>query len=347
MNETLLLGILAVALGGALEGLFSIPLTKTPRWSFEQIWGAGSLIALVVVPWPLALATVPNLGAIYGSVPTGVLVTVFLSGIGWGLGGIFWGRAISALGMALGISLLMGLINVFGSVVPLAIFEPAKLATRGGLTLVAAVAVLIIGVVVIAVAGKIREAELAAGEGRATGATRVPFLVGLGFCVLSGALSALVNFGFIFGQPLATATGASGALGFAVNFPVWALVFTGNYLVNLIYALTLMVRHGTLRTIVAQGSPRYWAAAAFMGLAWPGGIIIYGIGASAMGPFGAYAGFPMMILASILAGNIAGLLGGEWSGTRRRSRTTMAAGIGVMFAAFALLGYANRLLTGT
>ena len=36
MNDSLTFGLLMVALGGALEGLFSIPVTKTPRWSFEK-----------------------------------------------------------------------------------------------------------------------------------------------------------------------------------------------------------------------------------------------------------------------------------------------------------------------
>lgn len=343
MSDPLLIGLAMVALGGALEGLFSIPVTKTPRWTFEQVWGAGSLIALLLVPWPLVLATVPNVADVYAKVPSSVLLTVFLCGVGWGLGGIFWGRAISALGMALGVSLLMGLINVFGSVAPLAIFEPAKLATRGGLTLVLAVAIMIAGVVVIALAGKRREQEQSAGQAVA-GGPNAPFIIGLTFCVLSGVLSALVNFGFIFGRPLAAATAGAGAPDFATSFPVWALVFTGNYLVNAAYALTMMIKRSTLKTIVANGSPWYWAAALFMGLAWPGGIIIYGMGASAMGAYGAYAGFPMMILSSILAGNLAGAVGGEWQSTKRASRLTMAAGVLIMFVAFGLLGYANRLL---
>ena len=49
-----------------------------------------------------------------------MLVLTLLFGIGWGLGGIFWGKSIAALGMALGISLLMGLVNIIGSPVLLA-----------------------------------------------------------------------------------------------------------------------------------------------------------------------------------------------------------------------------------
>ena len=62
------LGILMVIVGGAMEGLFSLPVTRTPRWRWENIWGLGSLVALLLVPWPVALATVPELGQVYADV---------------------------------------------------------------------------------------------------------------------------------------------------------------------------------------------------------------------------------------------------------------------------------------
>lgn len=343
MNNSLTFGLLTVALGGILIGLFSIPVTRTPRWSFDQIWGAGSLIALLLVPWPLALITAPDLGKIYGTVPLGILATVFACGIGWGIGGIFWGKAIDALGMAIGVSLLIGLLNIFSSIAPLAIFDPAKLTTQGGVALMAAVIVMICGVVLIAVAGKFREREQS-GERREQKKTRSPFLPGLFLCLFSAIPSALPNFAFIFGRPLADAAGVNGVPTYATSFPLWALVFTGNYLVNFLYALVMMIRRGTWKTIVVNGSPAYWAAALFMGLAWPGGIVVYGIGAAAMGPFGAYAGYPMMLLCSVLVGNLAGVASGEWRGTQKTSRLTMGAGVFVLLLAFGLLAYANHLL---
>ena len=103
----------------------------------------------------------------------------------------------------------------------------------------------------------------------------------------------------------------SGVSAFATSFAVWSLVFTANFFINAIYALVVMIRRGTFGKLFSEGSPGYWLGAVFMGLAWPGGVIIYGIGAGGMGRYGAYAGFPMMILASILAGNAAGAVGGN------------------------------------
>ena len=136
--------ILAIA-GGALEGLFSLPLTRTPKWKWENIWGMGSLAALVLVPWPVALLTVPNLAQVYQAAGPKAAIVAIVGGLCWGIGGIFWGKAIGAVGMAMGVSLMMGLVTVLGSPVPLALKDPAKLAEPGGLVLIAALAVMIAG----------------------------------------------------------------------------------------------------------------------------------------------------------------------------------------------------------
>ncbi|MBL7115743.1 MAG: hypothetical protein ISS35_08245 [Kiritimatiellae bacterium] len=338
-------GIILVIVAGVLEGLFSMGVTRTPKWKFENIWGIGSLIALVLVPWPLALLTVPELGSVYSEVGSKLVCITVLCGVGWGLGGIFWGKAIAAVGMALGVSLLMGFINVFGSVGPMAIMEPAKLSTRGGMTLMGAVAIMIVGVIIISMAGKLKEKEQSEGEAssEASGPS-TPFMVGLLFCVLSGVLSALVNFGFIYGAPVGEAAAKTGTSPWATGFAIWALVFTGNYAVNFIYALILMIKNKTAGLILSEGKPIYWFWALFMGIAWPGGIAVYGIAANKMGAYGAYAAFPMMLLVSILTGNAAGALTGEWKGTSQKPRTWMIGGVVILGLAFVVLGLANKLL---
>jgi L-rhamnose-H+ transport protein len=340
----LALGILMVVAGGAMEGLFSLPVTRTPRWQWENIWGLGSLIALLLVPWPVALWTVPNLTQVYSDVGPGVIGITFLFGLGWGLGGIFWGKAIAAVGMALGVSLLMGLINVFGSPVPLAIKEPNKLIEPGGLVLMAAVAVMIAGVAVCALAGKLRARDL--DQSDSNSAVRSTLAMGLVFCVLSGVLSAMVNFGLIFGEPIAEAAARRGASAVAKNNAIWALVFTGNYLVNAVYALALMVRRRTFGLIARAGNVRYWVWAVFMGITWPLGIVLFGIGAGMMGPYGAFVAFPMMLVMAILFGNLAGIATGEWKGTKGLTRGTMLAGVLILCLAFAIFGVSSSLMGG-
>ncbi|MBN1909433.1 MAG: hypothetical protein JW818_06830, partial [Pirellulales bacterium] len=182
------------------------------------------------------------------------------------------------------------------------------------------------------------------GEGSAGTSGRSPLALGLMFCLLSGVLSALVNFGLVFGEPLADVAAERGASEVAKNNAVWALIFTGNYTVNAVYALALMIRHRTLGLLVAHGTLGYWVWALFMGISWPLGIVFLGIGASKMGPYGAFVAFPMMLVAAILFGNLAGILTGEWRSSSRRARTVMAVGVAVLCLAFLIFGMAQHLL---
>jgi L-rhamnose-H+ transport protein len=345
MTTQFLTGLLLIVVAGALEGLFSLGVTRTPKWKWENSWGLGSLIALAVVPWPLALLTVPDLMGVYYRTPTTQLWLTFLFGVGWGLGGIFWGKAIAAVGMALGVSLLMGFINVFGSLLPFALFQRAKVATAGGLTLIIAVGVMILGIICIARAGRLKELDQNKSKDSSGGSAKLrpPFSIGLIFCVVSGALSALVNFSFISGATIAVTAEQAGASVWARGFAIWALVFTGNYLVNFLYSVWLMMRNKSFGQI-AQGDARHWFWVSFMGIAWPAGIAVYGIAASLLGEYGAYVGFPMMLVCSILFGNLAGALTGEWKSTSVRTKAAMGMGVAILIVALVVMGYSNQLL---
>ena len=343
MDFALGIGFLLAIAGGAMEGLFSLPLTRTPRWQWENIWGLGLLIALLLVPWPLAFLTVPHLFDVYSNVEASVLLLTFLFGIGWGLGALFWSKAIAAIGMALGVSLMMGLINIFGSPLLLGITQPGKLVEPGGFVLLVAVAITIIGVSVCAMAGHAKQREMCA-ESASLPKGGTSFLVGLTFCVISGILSASVNFGLVFGEPIAEAAKQEGASDIVKNNAIWAIVFSGNFLVNVVFAFYVMWKNKTAGLLISQGSVNYWLSALFLGLALPLGIVLYGIGASKMGAYGAFVAFPMMLVSSILFGNLAGALTGEWKGASAKTKTTMLAGVMVLVIAFAAFGVANKLL---
>jgi L-rhamnose-H+ transport protein len=343
---SLALGILLVVIGGALEGTFSLPVTRTPRWKWENIWGLGSLVALVLFPWPVAFATIPNLGEVYSQVSPWLIAFVFSVGILWGLGGIFWGKGIAAVGMAMGISIMMGLTTVISSPVLLAVSKgPAKLLERGGLVLLAAVAIMVVGVLLCALAGIAKQRDLSQGvETPDTKNTATPFAVGLMLCIISAVFSSMLNFGFVYGEPLKEATLKAQVSAASANNAIWALIFTGNYLVNAAYACFLMWKNRTAKLIVSQGSAGYWIGVFYLGIAWPLGVILYGIGADRMGKYGAFIAFPMLLVMSILFANLAGALTGEWRGVSRKTKLLMSSGILVLIGAFVVFGLSNALL---
>jgi L-rhamnose-H+ transport protein len=209
-----------------------------------------------------------------------------------------------------------------------------------------AVASMILGVSTCAAAGAAKQREVRA-EAEPDDASRseVPWSVGLVFCILSATLSAMVNFGFVFGEPIKQSAISMSVSPAAAPNAIWALVFTSNYAVNAAYACWLMFKNRTFHCLAAKGSGTYWLWALFMGLAWPLGIVLYGMGADRMGTYGAFVAFPMMLVTAIVFGNLAGAVGGEWTGTSRRTRWIMVGGVAVLVAAFAVFGIANKRLS--
>jgi len=339
----MLLGIILALLGGAMEGSFALPLKYTPKWKWENIWGAGSLFALVLVPWPLALVTIPHLGEVYRHGGSVALLIAFAFGCGWGAGGVCVGLGLSLLGLSLGLSLIMALNAVAGSIIPLLMRHPEQIARPAGLVLILGVAMMIAGIVLCGKAARVKEAGPGL-LGAAQPAGKRSFRTGMLICIAAALLSALVNFGLVFSdgiRQVALATGADPAS--AVN-AIWAPVFTGNYLVNVGYCAYLLFRHGSWKAYRAPGTGRYWAEALLMGLAWAGGIIVYGIGVTHLGALGAFLGFPVMLIGSIVTANVLGVVAGEWSGVERRAQRLMAAGVCVLLLAVVVLAYSNQLL---
>ena len=331
-------GLLLIILGGVMEGLFTLPIKFTPKWSWENIWAAGSFAALVLVPWPLVFLTVPHIGRVYSIAPLSAIVAAVLFGAGWGGGGIFFGLGVSSLGLSMGTSLIMGLIAIGGSIVPLLLLHGDRLMSRGGTALIVGMGIMFAGLVVCARAGSLRTGNR---NNAGTASSLSPFALGLLYCVAAGVLSALVNFALIFGAPIAKPAMAQGLDLATANNAVWALVFTASYLVNFGYCLFKGYREKTMHKFCLASTARYWLLALLMGILWAGGIVVYGRGASMEGTYGPVFGFPIMLIVSILTGNAAGAILGEWRGASTRSQLTMVLGVFIMVLAITILGYGN------
>ena len=55
MSSLHIAGLSCVLLGGILNGTFILPMKRMKAWSWENIWLAYSVVAMVVLPWALAL----------------------------------------------------------------------------------------------------------------------------------------------------------------------------------------------------------------------------------------------------------------------------------------------------
>jgi len=339
-----IVGFLLMLAGGICQGIFSFPLKYTSKWEWENTWGAGSLMALLLIPWPLALFTIPGLGEVYASVSPGTIVLALLFGAGWGIGGIFFGKGLKTIGFSIGLALIFGIVSIGGSLIPLAMNHPESFLELPGLVLLSGIVVMIAGLTISAKAGLLKERDQQINaKGKIAGNSRGSFRIGLIFCVLAGLLSSLVNFGFIFGTSLSEAAVSMGTTPANAGNAILALVFTSNFVVNLGFCIYLLIKNKTFVRFTAKGTGKYWLMTMAMGILWTEGIVIYGMGTTMIGELGAYLGFPVLMVVAIITGNIFGAVTGEWKGVSSGPKKLMDLGIIVLVLAIIIMGLSMNL----
>jgi len=178
-------GVAGVLAGGLLNGSFVAPMKWMSKWRWENSWLVYSVAGLLVIPWLTAFATVPHLLSIFLQSSTSVLVKVLLFGLGWGIGSVLFGLGVNRLGLAVGYGIILGLIAPIGTFLPLLVLHPERLGTRQGHVLMAGTALVLAGIVFLALAGKCREKKCAI----LAPMVQTGFLAGFIICVFAGIFS--------------------------------------------------------------------------------------------------------------------------------------------------------------
>ena len=341
MSNQVNLAALLAALGGLLQGSFALPMKRMEnRWRWENTWLIYSIVGLIVFPCLLAYLTVPSLSEVYSVAPGSSIALVAVFGLGWGLGSTLFGLGISRVGMALGFAVILGLTSSFGSLLPLLIRNPAELFTRRGVLLMVSLVLVIIGIVLLANAGSLRDKQR---KGRVGGVDVGAFRVGMIICIASGILSPMLNFSFVFGKPLQDAAVTFGARPDLASNAIWAPALAGGLLPNALYPLYLLGKKKTWGNYAFSGAAFwYFLGASAMGLLWYGGISLYGVGAAMMGPLGAILGWPIFMSMNIIVANVLGFLSGEWAGTSAKARSLSWGGIAVLVVAIVVVALAGQ-----
>lgn len=338
MSGEIGLGVAGVLLGGFLNGSWVLPMKRLTGWRWENTWLAFSILGLVVIPWVVAVATVPQLGAIVGGASGATLAKVLIFGFGWGVGNILFGLGVNRLGIAVGYGIILGLIAPIGTFLPLIVLHPERLWTRQGLALMIGTILVVVGIVFCAVAGRRREQEAKT----LAPMVQAGFFVGLVICVASGILSPMLNFAFVFGEELQRQTAASGVSASMSSNILWALTLTAGFVSNAGYAVYLLGRNHTWGVFPAGPKPiGYWAGAGLMGVLLFGSFMAYGSGAIALGPLGGIVGWPLFMSMSLITSNAWGALTGEWKGASRRAYGLSLVGIAFLIVAIVVISRAG------
>jgi len=338
--------LLAAVAGGA----FAFPLRVHKQYAWENTWLLAFFFALICIPFTVVTIFLPvwREALVAAGLPTVLKAVGF--GFLWGWGAVTFAIGISNVGMSLGYATIMGLATAIGSIIPM-IRRWDHIPGDARIFILLGIATCLAGVAICGRAGVLRERSAASrndaskgGASPGSNASRV-FLVGLGWCILSGFLSACANLGFDFADRVAQEAQQLGAGPLAASIGRWITVYWGGFLAILIGSGSTLLKNGTWRNYFKAGTGRDFLFALIAGSCHFLAQIPYGMGAYYLGRLGTSVGWVFNIALSLLVANVIGFITKEWKGAPKASTTTLFVGLSVLVVAMVILAHGNNLVT--
>src|ERR1700691_2165081 len=165
-----LLGVFFHWLGGLASATFYVPYQRVRGWAWEVYWLTGGIFSWVIAPWVFASLRTEHLWHVLSNTPHSTLVWCWFWGVLWGFGGLTYGLTMRYLGMSLGMAIILGLCAAFGTLMPPLFageFASKVLGTVSGRTILAGVAVCMLGIAVAGMAGIAKERVMTPEQRRA------------------------------------------------------------------------------------------------------------------------------------------------------------------------------------
>jgi len=351
MDETLV-GFALLAVGAICGGSWGLPSKFAPKDTpWEVLWGPFFFFVTILIPTvvaPLVVGT-GDLGRIYSSVcGSTVIVPTLIFGLLWGLGSMTLGMSFAFIGLSLAYSLNYGAQIIFGSVMPLTMFDAHHIPTAHGAVILSGVAVCLIGVIVAGRAAMLKERSLKQAEPSAeadppTGTSKSPrMLIGVIIAVLSGVLCACYAVALAFAKPINDLAGAS-VNPWAAAWPMTAMILWGGAVSACLYCVVQLTRNKTWKHFSAPGVGRILWLAGAMAVLHDVTLYFFGMALHHLGDLGVPVGYPAFMAIAILVGNFHGFRTGEWKGASKQSIGWIAVSIVILIAGVFILAKGNAM----
>ena len=330
-------GIAILVIAGVTNASFTIPMKYARKWSWENTWLAWTVFALVLLPITVALITIPNLLMVYQSAAPEIIFEVCGFGAGWGVAQVFFGLAVDLIGITLAFSIVLGTSAAVGSLIPMVSLHRQQLNSAPGYAVLGAIAFVLLGVTLCAIAGAIRDRATSSSPSSQKRTSQ-----GLLLALLCGVCASLMNFGVAFGTPLVQVARSLGADGLNAINVVWLPLLLAGSVPNIIYCAWLIKRNRSGRKYLVGRS--HWALAAIMAFFWFGSTLLYGLAASELGAWGPVLGWPLFMSLIVISATTLGMFTGEWKNCGPLPIRTQWAGVAVLVLAIFVLSESSRYL---
>lgn len=359
-----ILGVIFHFIGGFASGSFYMPYKKVKGWHWESFWIIGGLFSWLIVPPLAAFLTIPGFAAIISGASGSTIGMAYLFGVLWGIGGLTYGLGVRYLGVSLGSSIILGLCMVFGALIPAMYYDffPKEgkdtfsmlYGSGWGLTVLAGLALCILGIIICGKAGMMKEKQVSAASATdphgAEVKTEYKFALGMFVSIVSGVLSACFNFGLEAGKPMADlanqlwkdANPGQGNFLYQNNV-TYVVVLWGGLTTNFIWCMILNARNKTFGDYTNKQTPllNNYIFSALAGTTWFLQFFFYGMGESKLG--NGPSSWILHMAFIILVANMWGLVLKEWKGVSKKTITTIVLGIITIIVSVLMVGYGNSI----
>ena len=330
-------GIATLIIAGVMNASFAMPMKYARKWAWENTWLAWTMFALIVLPLAAALMTIPNLSMVYRSAPPDIVLEILGFGAGWGIAQVLFGLAVDMIGITLAFSVVLGTSAAVGSLIPMMSLHREHLNSTAGYAVIGAIASVLLGVMLCAAAGRLRDRPSALPD-----SSKVPTSQGLLLAVLCGLGASLMNFGIAFGTPLVDVARSFGASGPNAINAVWLPLLLAGAVPNVVYCAWLMKRNRSASRYREGRS--HWALAAIMAIFWFGSTLLYGVAAGQLGVWGPILGWPLFMSLIVITATMLGMFTGEWKNCGPLPLRVQWTGVTVLVLAIFILASSTRYL---
>lgn len=330
-------GIAALIIAGVSNASFTMPMKYARKWAWENIWLAWTVFALVVLPLAAAFVTIPRLPMVYRSASPDIILEVCGFGAGWGVAQVFFGVAVDMIGITLAFSIVLGTSAAVGSLIPMVSLHREYLNSTAGFAVLGSIALVLLGVMLCAAAGIIRERPSGQSASFQKRTSR-----GLLLAILCGFLASFMNFGVAFGTPLVEVARFYGANGLNAINSVWLPLMLAGSVPNVLYCAWLIKRNRS-GSKYREGRS-HWVLAAIMAVFWFGSTLLYGLATAQLGTWGPILGWPLFMSLIVITATMLGMFTGEWKGRGAIPILVQWTGVTVLVLAIFVLAGSTRYL---
>ncbi len=332
----IVIGLLIIAIGAFCQSSSYVPINKVKQWSWESYWLVQGIFAWLIFPVLGALLAVPaghSLFDLFTAENSFNVWMTMLFGVLWGVGGLTFGLSMRYLGVALGQSIALGTCAGLGTVmgpVLLNIFFP-ELDALSSLTfaVITGVAVTLLGIAVIGVAGSMKAASLSEEEKKAA-VKDFNFPKGLAIALLAGFMSGCFNVGLEFGKDINFGDLTPDMY---KTLPATLLVTIGGFVTNAIYCL---YQNGKNKTWGDYKNGKVWGNnvlfCALAGVLWYSQFFGLSLGKGFLteSPTLMTLSFCILMALNVTFSNVWGIILNEWKGCSKKTIAVLITGICIL-----------------